>query len=290
TLSLSLSSLFLSQAFLSFVFTNHLTYFASNLLSTAGTTYIFGRDGGVIVYTWPPNERPSTRADRLALGFSTQQKHATLLRVDSASGLGDYLQLQIDKGNIQVVFNVGTDDINIEETAKFVNDGKYHIVRFTRSGGNATLQLDDLPIIERYPSGNIDNERLAIARQRIPYRLGRIVDDWLLDKGRQLTIFNSQTTVTVGRGKEAGQFQGQMAGLYYNGLKILNMAAEGHAHIRLEGSTRLVGDMPSSSITPQSSAAAGVNRLDPVSNAGDITTTTATNKKQGGGTTQQVGN
>ncbi|XP_071247717.1 neurexin-1a isoform X7 [Salvelinus alpinus] len=234
-----------------------MTSFGGPLCNDAGTTYIFGRDGGVIVYTWPPNERPSTRADRLALGFSTQQKHATLLRVDSASGLGDYLQLQIDKGNIRVVFNVGTDDINIEETAKFVNDGKYHIVRFTRSGGNATLQLDDLPIIERYPSG------------------------------RQLTIFNSQTTVTVGRGKEAGQFQGQMAGLYYNGLKILNMAAEGHAHIRLEGSTRLVGDMPSSSITPQSSAAAGGNRLDPAANAGDITTTTVTNKKQGGGSTQQ---
>ncbi|XP_045065788.1 neurexin-1a isoform X29 [Coregonus clupeaformis] len=233
-----------------------MTSFGGPLCNDAGTTYIFGRDGGVIVYTWPPNERPSTRADRLALGFSTQQKHATLLRVDSASGLGDYLQLQIDKGNIRVVFNVGTDDINIEETAKFVNDGKYHIVRFTRSGGNATLQLDDLPIIERYPSG------------------------------RQLTIFNSQTTVTVGRGKEAGQFQGQMAGLYYNGLKILNMAAEGHAHIRLEGSTRLVGDMPSS-ITPQSSAAAGANRSDPAANAGDITTTTATNRKQGGGTTQQ---
>lgn len=48
-----------------------------------------------MIYTWPPNERPSTRADRLALGFSTQQKHAILLRVDSASGLGDYLQLQI---------------------------------------------------------------------------------------------------------------------------------------------------------------------------------------------------
>lgn len=58
-----------------------------------------------------------------------------------------------DKGNIRVVFNVGTDDINIEETSKFVNDGKYHIVRFTRSGGNATLQVDDLPVIERFPTG-----------------------------------------------------------------------------------------------------------------------------------------
>uniref|UniRef100_A0A3P8VND8 Neurexin-1a-like n=1 Tax=Cynoglossus semilaevis TaxID=244447 RepID=A0A3P8VND8_CYNSE len=252
-----------------------MTSYAGPLCNDAGTTYIFGRDGGVVIYTWPPNERPSTRADRLALGFSTQQKHAILLRVDSASGLGDYLQLQIDKGNIRVVFNVGTDDINIEESSKFVNDGKYHIIRFTRSGGNATLQLDDLPVIERYPSGNIDNERLAIARQRIPYRLGRVVDDWLLDKGRQLTIFNSQTTVRVGGGeRSAGMFQGQLSGLYYNGLRILNMAAEGHPHIKVEGSARLVGDMPSSSITPQSSAAAGGNRSDSAPSNNDITTTT----------------
>uniref|UniRef100_A0A4W6FHP8 Neurexin 1b n=1 Tax=Lates calcarifer TaxID=8187 RepID=A0A4W6FHP8_LATCA len=264
-----------------------MTSYAGPLCNDAGTTYIFGRDGGMVIYTWPPNERPSTRADRLALGFSTQQKHAILLRVDSASGLGDYLQLQIDKGNIRVVFNVGTDDINIEESSKFVNDGKYHIIRFTRSGGNATLQLDDLPVIERYPSGNIDNERLAIARQRIPYRLGRVVDDWLLDKGRQLTIFNSQTTVRVGGGERgAGMFQGQLSGLYYNGLRILNMAAEGHPHIRVEGSARLVGDMPSSSITPQSSAAAGGNRSDSAPSISDITTTTATNRKQGA--TQQV--
>uniref|UniRef100_A0A7N8Y7Z2 Neurexin 1a n=1 Tax=Mastacembelus armatus TaxID=205130 RepID=A0A7N8Y7Z2_9TELE len=259
-----------------------MTSYAGPLCNDAGTTYIFGRDGGLVVYTWPPNERPSTRADRLALGFSTQQKHAILLRVDSASGLGDYLQLQIDKGNIRVVFNVGTDDINIEESSKFVNDGKYHVIRFTRSGGNATLQLDDLPVIERYPSGNIDNERLAIARQRIPYRLGRVVDEWLLDKGRQLTIFNSQTTVRVGGGERgAGMFQGQLSGLYYNGLRILNMAAEGHPHIRVEGSARLVGDMPSSSITPQSSAAAGGNRSDSAPSISDITTTTATNRKQG---------
>ncbi|XP_057682694.1 neurexin 1a isoform X13 [Corythoichthys intestinalis] len=233
-----------------------MTSYAGPLCNDAGTTYIFGRDGGVVIYTWPPNERPSTRADRLALGFSTQQKHAVLLRVDSASGLGDYLQLQIDKGNIRVVFNVGTDDINIEESSKFVNDGKYHIVRFTRSGGNATLQLDDLPVIERYPSG------------------------------RQLTIFNSQTTVRVGGGgneRRAGMFQGQLSGLYYNGLRILNMAAEGHPHIRVEGSARLVGDMPSSSITPQSSAAAagGGNRSDSAPAAGDVTTTTASNRKQG---------
>ncbi|XP_056111560.1 neurexin 1a isoform X4 [Rhinichthys klamathensis goyatoka] len=254
----------------------------------AGTTYIFGRDGGLIVYTWPPNDRPSTRADRLAVGFSTQQKDAVLVRVDSSSGLGDYLQLQIEKGNIRVVFNVGTDDINIEETSKFVNDGKYHIVRFTRSGGNATLQVDDLPVIERYPTGNIDNERLAIARQRIPYRLGRVVDEWLLDKGRQLTIFNSQTTIKIG-GWEKGSrpFQGQLSGLYYNGLKVLNMAAEGDPNVRVEGSARLVGDMPSSSITPQSSASATGNRSETSPSITDITTTTASNRQGKQTTTPQ---
>uniref|UniRef100_A0A8C1Y8P5 Neurexin 1 n=1 Tax=Cyprinus carpio TaxID=7962 RepID=A0A8C1Y8P5_CYPCA len=266
-----------------------MTSFGGPLCNDLGTTYIFGRDGGLIVYTWPPNDRPSTRADRLAVGFSTQQKDAVLVRVDSSSGLGDYLQLQIERGNIKVVFNVGTDDINIEETSKFVNDGKYHIVRFTRSGGNATLQVDDLPVIERYPTGNIDNERLAIARQRIPYRLGRVVDEWLLDKGRQLTIFNSQTTIKIG-GWEKGSrpFQGQLSGLYYNGLKVLNMAAEGDPNVRVEGSARLVGDMPSSSITPQSSASATGNRSETSPSITDITTTTASNRQGKQTTTPQV--
>ncbi|XP_041934511.1 neurexin 1a isoform X3 [Alosa alosa] len=256
-----------------------MTSFGGPLCNDPGTTYIFGRDGGIIVYTWPPNDRPSTRADRLALGFSTQQKDAVLVRVDSSSGLGDYLQLQIEKGNVRVVFNVGTHDINIEEPSKFVNDGKYHIVRFTRSGGNATLQVDDLPVIERYPTGNIDNERLAIARQRIPYRLGRVVDEWLLDKGRQLTIFNSQSTIKIGGWEQGSRpFQGQLSGLYYNGLKVLNMAAEGDSNVRVDGSARLVGDMPSSSITPQSSASASGNRSHTPS-LSDITTTTASNRQ-----------
>ncbi|KAL4612984.1 neurexin-1a isoform X14 [Arapaima gigas] len=253
-----------------------MTSFGGPLCNDAGTTYIFGRDGGLIVYTWPPNDRPSTRSDRLAIGFSTQLKEAVLVRVESSSGLGDYLQLHIEKGNIGVIFNVGTDDISIDETSKFVNDGKYHIVRFTRSGGNATLQLDDLPVIERYPTGNIDNERLAIARQRIPYRLGRVVDEWLLDKGRQLTIFNSQSTIKVGGLDRDRPFQGQLSGMYYNGLKVFGMAAEGDPNVKVEGSVRLVGDS-SASNTPQSSTTG--NRSDSSSPFGGMTTTTASNRR-----------
>uniref|UniRef100_A0A8C7YRU1 Neurexin 1b n=1 Tax=Oryzias sinensis TaxID=183150 RepID=A0A8C7YRU1_9TELE len=153
-----------------------------------------------------------------------------------------------DKGKVAVIFNVGTDDINIEEKAKFVNDGKYHIVKFTRSGGNATLQVDDLPVNERYPTG------------------------------RQLTIFNSQTTIQIGGWERdrSQSFQGQLSGLYYNGLKVFNMAAEGDSNVKIQGSVRLVGDSPSS-ITPQSSTTA--NRSETSTSIMEITTTTASSRR-----------
>ncbi|OWK17110.1 NRXN2, partial [Cervus elaphus hippelaphus] len=219
-----------------------------------GTTYIFGKGGALITYTWPPNDRPSTRMDRLAVGFSTHQRSAVLVRVDSASGLGDYLQLHIDQGTVGVIFNVGTDDITIDEPNAIVSDGKYHVVRFTRSGGNATLQVDSWPVNERYPAGNFDNERLAIARQRIPYRLGRVVDEWLLDKGRQLTIFNSQAAIKIGGRDQGRPFQGQVSGLYYNGLKVLALAAESDPNVRTEGHLRLVGEGPSVLLSAETTA------------------------------------
>ncbi|XP_054543686.1 neurexin-1 isoform X16 [Talpa occidentalis] len=256
-----------------------MTSFSGPLCNDPGTTYIFSKGGGQITYKWPPNDRPSTRADRLAIGFSTVQKEAVLVRVDSSSGLGDYLELHIHQGKIGVKFNVGTDDIAIEESNAIINDGKYHVVRFTRSGGNATLQVDSWPVIERYPAGNNDNERLAIARQRIPYRLGRVVDEWLLDKGRQLTIFNSQATIIIG-GKEQGlPFQGQLSGLYYNGLKVLNMAAENDANIAIVGNVRLVGEVPSS-MTTESTATAMQSEMS--TSIMETTTTLATSTARRG--------
>ncbi|XP_036781808.1 neurexin-1 isoform X20 [Manis pentadactyla] len=226
-----------------------MTSFSGSLCNDPGTTYIFSKGGGQITYKWPPNDRPSTRADRLAIGFSTVQKEAVLVRVDSSSGLGDYLELHIHQGKIGVKFNVGTDDIAIEESNAIINDGKYHVVRFTRSGGNATLQVDSWPVIERYPAG------------------------------RQLTIFNSQATIIIG-GKEQGQpFQGQLSGLYYNGLKVLNMAAENDANIAIVGNVRLVGEVPSS-MTTESTATAMQSEMS--TSIMETTTTLATSTARRG--------
>ncbi|XP_072300697.1 neurexin 3b isoform X6 [Eucyclogobius newberryi] len=192
-----------------------MTSYSGTHCNDPGTTYIFGKGGGLITYTWPNNERPSTRTDRLAVGFSTTIKDGILVRIDSAPRLGDYIMLHVEQGKVAVTFNIGTVDISVKENIA-VNDGKYHLVRFTRNGGNATLQVDNWPINEHFPSG------------------------------RQLTIFNTQATISIGGNDRKRPYQGQLSGLYYNGLKVLNMAAEGHVNIKVNGSVRLVGDVPTS--------------------------------------------
>ena len=52
-----------------------------------------------------------------------------------------------------MTFNIGTVDISVQESSIPVNDGKYHVVRFTRNGGNATLQVDNWSINEHFPTG-----------------------------------------------------------------------------------------------------------------------------------------
>ncbi|XP_054827934.1 neurexin 3 isoform X2 [Eublepharis macularius] len=222
----------------------NMTSYSGSQCNDPGATYIFGKSGGLILYTWPANDRPSTRTDRLAVGFSTTVKDGILVRIDSAPGLTDFLQLHIEQGKIGVVFNIGTVDISIKEESTPVNDGKYHVVRFTRNGGNATLQVDGWPVNEHYPSGNTDTA-FQLVKPKIPFKYNRPVEEWLQEKGRQLTIFNTQAKIAIG-GKDRGRlFQGQLSGLYYNGLKVLNMAAENNPNIKINGSVRLVGEVPS---------------------------------------------
>uniref|UniRef100_A0A672SKI1 Neurexin-3a-like n=1 Tax=Sinocyclocheilus grahami TaxID=75366 RepID=A0A672SKI1_SINGR len=181
----------------------------------AGTTYIFGKGGGLITFNWPANERPSTRTDRLTVGFSTSLKDGILIRIDSAPGLGDYLMLHI-KGRVTVTYNPPS-------SMKTVSRDLKCLLNF---------------------QGNSDNERIQMANKKIPFKYARPVEEWLQEKGRQLTIFNTQATITIGGSDRKRPFQGQLSGLYYNGLKVLNMAAQGNPNIKINGSVRLVGEVP----------------------------------------------
>jgi len=60
--------------------------------------------------------------------------------------------VQID-GHVTVTYFVGGLNMSISEPLLLAADGHYHVVRFTRYGANATLQLDHLPTQTRNYSG-----------------------------------------------------------------------------------------------------------------------------------------
>ena len=126
------------------------------------------------------------------------------------------MELELVDGNVLMVYNLGTEDLDIGELSFRVNDGKYHIVRFTRSGPNSTIQVDNHNVMAKVPTG------------------------------KQLTIFNSHSKVQIGGKKNSVRdsierpFHGIIAGFVFNGLRILDMAVEDDSRITVEGDVQLL--------------------------------------------------
>ncbi|XP_055525432.1 neurexin-1b isoform X3 [Wyeomyia smithii] len=179
-------------------------------------SYEFGNNKGLIQYTFPPGRQPDTEEDNVALGFVTTKSDAVLLRVESST-TQDYIEMEIVEGNVFIVYNVGSHDLPLGEIGVKVNDNNYHIVRFTRSGANATLQIDDYNVQTLFPSGH------------------------------QSTIFTSMANIQVGgkisrngRSRIERPFGGVIAGLSVNRLRVLDLAAERDPHINVRGDVQLV--------------------------------------------------
>ncbi len=129
----------------------------------------------------------------LSLGFITPLSDSVLLRVDSERE--DYLEVETARGNVFVSYNLGTEDIVVGEANVRVDDGKYHVVRykkrnlgflsrevefqlmrffvyfrFTRSGANSTLQVDDNQVLTvskiRQNHGNLPQRQNRAFRSR----------------------------------------------------------------------------------------------------------------------------
>ena len=56
-------------------------------------------------------------------------------------------------GSVLVIYNMGFMDHPVGELFEKVNDGRYHVVRFYRDGPNATIQVDQLPVQAKFPTG-----------------------------------------------------------------------------------------------------------------------------------------
>lgn len=96
-------------------------------------------------------------------------------------------------------------DISIKEESTPVNDGKYHVVRFTRNGGNATLQVDSWPVNEHYPTGTYIFLLVFLFQCICTYKL-MFNNNWLLYKSLLLHLSNKFTSLVMhilSHGKQA---------------------------------------------------------------------------------------
>lgn len=59
------------------------------------------------------------------------------------------------RGNLFTVYNVGDGEHPLGDESARVDDGVYHVARFTRNGSRAALQLDDYAVNIRHPQGNL---------------------------------------------------------------------------------------------------------------------------------------
>ncbi|GBM86941.1 Neurexin-1 [Araneus ventricosus] len=207
------------QVFNSYTCDCDMTSFSGPICADESISYEFGPGTGLITLTFPPDKMPDTKTDLVALGFITMADNGVLVRIDSGTS-NDYMELEIVDGNIYMVYNMGTEDHPIGEHSVHVNDGQYHVVRFTRSGPNSTIQVDDHNVRTKQPPG------------------------------RQLTVFNSHSTIQVGgkknplRGGIERPFQGIISGLVVNGDRILDMAAEDDPRISVQGDVELLMSLP----------------------------------------------
>ncbi|XP_023246980.1 neurexin-1 isoform X2 [Copidosoma floridanum] len=192
-----------------------MTSFAGPTCADEAVSYEFRAERGLITYTFPPDRRPEMKRDTLAVGFITTVNDAVLLRIESASST-DYLEIKIVEGNVFAVYNIGSNDHPIDEIGMKVNDNQYHVIRFTRSGANSTLQVDDYNLQSNHPQGN------------------------------QHIVFNSQSTIQVGgrwnRGKNKidKPFLGIMSGLVVNEARIFELAATKDSHVTVKGDVHLL--------------------------------------------------
>ncbi|CAH1791707.1 unnamed protein product, partial [Owenia fusiformis] len=193
-----------------------MTSFSGDTCSEESTSYQFGEKGGLITLTYPEGERPHMKHDQIALGLVTTQKDCIILRIDSDRS-NDYIEMELVDGQLFVVYNMGSYDHPIGEFSTRINDGQYHIIRFARSGANSTIQVDNHDRLFKYP------------------------------EGKQLNIFNYQAFLQVGgkipkhhrvhRGKRQVErhFEGIIAGLFINGLSVLDLADSDDPRTRIQG-------------------------------------------------------
>nr|CAB3264446.1 neurexin-3-like [Phallusia mammillata] len=225
-----------------------------------GHSYRIGSGTGLILYKWR-DDYPSTRTDKLGLGFSTSLRNCVLLRVSGYTNppTQDYLQLSIENGKLTLRFNVGGGRTVELREERSVSDGSYHTVQVRRRWLNATMRVNNWPVRSITPSGDA-RSRFALASPSIAPSARPAVDSWLQGKERVASVFNSQSTIQIGgllsesamstlqqptrnrRSPDITQpFVGQMMGLFFNDVRVFDLAARNDDRVQFYGDVTKIG-------------------------------------------------
>ncbi|CAH1790210.1 unnamed protein product [Owenia fusiformis] len=182
----------------------NMTSYVGKTCKTEANGFRYGFDNGegpgIIVHDLRP---PSNYdIDKLAFGFMTWYPTGTLIRVESSKNKGEYIIAKLDNGKIVLEYNVDGTVHRLVEGRKRFDDGNYHVVRFVRTNNNATLHVDShIPNVFTHSS---------TAKRR----------------------FDRVSLMKVGGNKDADgniidYFNGIIAGVYYNGYRVLDKAVAG---------------------------------------------------------------
>jgi len=166
-------------------------------------------DAGVLVYEYP--QAITTDEDYLAVGFMTYEPTGTIFRAQSADN-SQYYHIRMVNGKAQLEYNLNGVPKVITEDRALLNSTEsiYHVIRMNRTGSDITFYVDNMQI-------NVTDASIA----GIPFR--------------------HQKVLTAGgiyrdNGQIDDDFNGIIAGLNYNTIKVLELKSDRH-QVRIVGDT-----------------------------------------------------
>ena len=212
--------------------------------------------GGIVTVSFPDGNHMDTKSDSLSLGIVTSVENAVILRIDSST-TNDFMEMQILNGNILMAYNLGADDHQIIDLGVPVSDNEYHSIKFLRNGPNSSLQIDNHNAVHKNPTGKQLTIFNSLAKIQVGGKKMTLIDEQsmtsepslvdLSSPSSLLDLDSSSPTVTEKESvsKSHSIFQGIISGFTFNGMKVLDLAAENNdERLIIEGDVQLLAMLP----------------------------------------------
>ncbi|KAL3854443.1 hypothetical protein ACJMK2_013712 [Sinanodonta woodiana] len=166
--------------------------------------YYFGSvlGTGLISYKFPFEYQTDYDMDNIAFGFMTEKENGILMRLDSSLA-DEYIQIALRNGHVVVESKTGEGVVVLEESRHKFNDGKYHTVRYVRTGTGSSLMVDSLSAQSVAHSGSAS----------------------VFDKVYHVMIGGREDS----KGAMMDSFIGIIGGAYWNGYRWFDLLKDGKA-------------------------------------------------------------